>query len=92
MRAVLILAIALTACGGADTGERTAADWVEEYGGVETVYSEIASERDCDALQETFDRAADNNDGAEPGTAEHQWTLGYMTASDERMQEVGCYD
>ena len=62
-----------------------------EYGGSASVYAEIASETNCAALQETFDRAGDNNDTAAPGTPEHKWTLGYMKASDDRMRAIGCY-
>jgi len=62
-----------------------------EYGGKSGVYAQIAQERDCRALQTTFDRAAANNDRAQPGSAEHKWTLGYMKAADERMRSLGCY-
>jgi hypothetical protein len=65
---------------------------VEKYGGKAEVYAEIMASEDCASLQETFDRAADNNETAEAGSPEASWTLGYMTVSDERMQELGCYD
>lgn len=67
-------------------------EYVDEYGGADQVYADIASETDCGSLQETFDQAATNNDGAEPGTAEHRWTTGYMVAANERMEAIGCYE
>jgi len=68
-----------------------ATGYLADYGGSAQVYADIAAETDCDALQATFDRAATNNDAAEPGTAQHRWTTGYMTAANDRMAAVGCY-
>lgn len=65
--------------------------YMSRYGGQPAVYSRIASETNCSTLQAEFDRAAENNDTAEPGSAEADWTLGYMTAADDRMRAVGCY-
>lgn len=65
--------------------------YLDEYGGNIEVYNEIFSLTDCAALQEKFNIASDNNTRAEPGTAEFKWTLGYMTAADERMKFIGCY-
>lgn len=65
--------------------------YFDEYGGRIEVYNEILSLNDCVALQEKFNIASDNNTRAEPGTAEFKWTLGYMTAADERMKFIGCY-
>ena len=65
--------------------------YISRYGGQATVYSRIATMTGCTALQAEFDKAAANNDRAEPGTAEHKWTLGYMTAADDRMRDLDCY-
>ncbi len=51
---------------------------------------ETGSQPTCAELQATFDRAADNNERAESGSNEKRWTLGYMTAADERMKAIGC--
>lgn len=86
MRRVLVeaavAALVLSAgCGGDDGGRP----------GQAQVYDRIEATEDCQELQETFDRAAANNETA--GSAEErEWTLGYMEAADERMKAVGCYD
>ena len=56
------------------------------------VHDRIAAMTDCDQLQRQFDIAADNNERATPGTSQHRRTLEYMTAADDRMEELGCYD
>ena len=66
-------------------------DTRSQYGGSPSVYAQIAAETDCQSLQAMFDQAAANNDRAVPGTDQHKWTLGYMTAAQERMQAVGCH-
>lgn len=55
------------------------------------VYAQIEASTDCADLQETFDRAAGNNERAETGSEAFDYTLGYMEAADDRMREVGCY-
>jgi tetratricopeptide (TPR) repeat protein len=69
----------------------TPEEYVKEYGGLQNVYAEILSLNDCKLLQEKFDIAANNNDLATPGTPQHKWTLGYMTAANRRMTAIGCY-
>jgi len=78
---------------GLDSGEssRPADRYVDEYGGERTVYARILGSSDCQFLQGQFDIAADNNDLATPGSDEHKWTLGYMTAADEQLEASGCY-
>jgi len=61
------------------------------YGGETSVYTRILGMTDCNALQAQFDIAGDNNDLADPGTAAHKRTLGYMTAADDTMEKRGCY-
>jgi tetratricopeptide (TPR) repeat protein len=69
----------------------TPTEYLKEYGGQQAVYEELLSLNDCMLLQEKFDIAAENNEWETPGTVQHKWTLGYMTAADQRMEEVGCY-
>lgn len=65
--------------------------YAAEYGGSASVYRQIAAESDCGALQVMFDTADDNRNAAEPGTAEHRVSLGYMLATGDRMEAIGCY-
>lgn len=74
-----------------ESGQTSAEKYVSEYGGMESVYTGILNTTNCATLQASFDRAADNNDRAEPGSTAHKYTLGYMKATDERMEQVGCY-
>lgn len=67
------------------------ADGGDNRPGSPAVYDRIAATTDCAELQAMFDRAADNHDTAQPGSAETEWTLGYMEAADDRMESVGCY-
>ncbi len=69
-----------------------ASSYVARYGGSIDVYRRIMTMTDCSALQSTFDRAASNNDRTVAGSAEAKWTTGYMSAADDRMRAVGCYD
>lgn len=85
---VAVMAV-ITSCSGG--GGDAAGEYLEEYGGSRDVYERILASSDCGGLQEEFDTAAANNDAAEPGTPQFRQTLGYMTAADERMQELGCY-
>jgi hypothetical protein len=74
-----------------DTPTNPADQYVDEYGGERSVYARIFGSTDCAFLQGQFDIAGDNNDRAEPGSDEHRWTLGYMTAADEQLEASGCY-
>lgn len=90
---LIFLAILLTACGGdAAIVEKLPQDYVSEYGGVLDVYTRILSLADCEQLQIEFNQADENNSQETPGTALFKATLGYMVASDERMQGIGCYE
>jgi hypothetical protein len=84
------LLLACQPSGGGGRGDPADA-YVDEYGGSRAVYVEILAETDCAALQESFDQASRNNDAAEPGTAQHKQTTGYMKAADDRMRAQGCY-
>jgi hypothetical protein len=66
--------------------------YMDEYDGIPEVYSKILSLTDCAELQEKFDIAYRNSQHEEPGTWRYTITVGYMKASDNRMQEIGCYD
>lgn len=76
---------ALLLVGACSSGDDSA-----DRPGEPSVYNRIAALDDCAALQEEFDRAAANNDRAEPGTAEHKATLGYMKAAEARRDELNC--
>src|SRR5687768_13188325 len=86
------LLIAQIACGSSAPTVKTANDYIQEYGGNADVYNAILSLTDCAALQEQFDIASENNQRETPGTPGHKQTLGYMTAADDRMKGLNCYD
>ena len=95
---IVLLLIIILACGSSSSvaeqlneSDRIA-QYISDYGGESEVYEEIFSLSDCSELQEKFDIAAANNDRETPGTAMFKLTLGYMTATDDRMREVGCYE
>ena len=79
--AALTAVVALVSCGNSTTQERP---------GNPAVFDDIATETDCTALQETFDRAEANYWRAEPESDERGWTLEYMKAANERMVDIGC--
>lgn len=70
---------------------QTAADFAKEYDGSETIYAEILSSNDCTYLQSQFDQAYETSQQSAPGTIHHKRATGFMTASDKRMKEIGCY-
>lgn len=91
--AVIALAIAILAVTNqGDSGPPQIGDYIGEYGGERSVYSDILGSSNCSELQGMFDTAANNNDRETPGTRLFEVTLGYMTAADDRMEYVGCYD
>jgi len=88
--AFIILFLASLACGS--SAPKTVDDYMQEYGGNLDVYNKILSLTDCDLLQEEFDQAYANSEKNEPGTIQHKWTVGYMTAADDRMKALNCYE
>ncbi len=86
---IFIFVLLLSACS---SPKETVADYLNKYGGSEQVYFDISISTDCQFLQETFDQAYEGNQRYETGSNGSKWTLGYMTASDARMKEIGCYD
>lgn len=68
-----------------------ATQYAQEYDGSYDAYYQIFTSTDCAFLQEQFDIAYETNENAEAGTIHHKRSLGFMLASDERMQEIGCY-
>lgn len=68
-----------------------AEQYLAEYGGDLQSYEEIFALTDCALLQDKFDTAAANNDRETPGTPLFRITLGYMTATDQHMRDIGCY-
>lgn len=89
MGLILVVAIGTTAMAAlrATPQQRT---YIDEYGGSSQVYADIAAASSCGQLQTMFDTAAANNDRATPGTTEHKYTTGYMTAAVDRMKTLGC--
>lgn len=77
--------------GSGSTPAPAGNSYADEYGGNPTVYREIAAETDCGVLQASFDQAYENNEAAEPGTPAHRASLGFMLASGDRMEALGCY-
>jgi len=74
-----------------DSGPQTAEEYASEYGGNVDVYAQILSSDDCAWLQGQFDNAYATNQQSEPGTVHHKRSTGFMTASNARMEEIGCY-
>ena len=87
--AFIVLLLASLACGS--SAPKTVDDYMREYGGNPDVYNRILLLTDCTLLQEEFNIAFENNQREMPGTQGHKETLGYMTASDNRMKELDCY-
>jgi hypothetical protein len=89
MRKVWITAAAVLASAGLVAGCGNS-----ERSGSPGVYAEIAASTDCAELEATFNRASDNHDAAtnRGDMAEMDWTTGYMDASYDRMDEIGCFD
>jgi len=87
--AALVLSIAILACGSSAPKPKTA--YIKEYGGSATVYQTILALTDCAELQNQFNTASGNNAREQAGSTNFKATLGYMTAADERMKELGCY-
>lgn len=89
IKAALIVLIMVGLACGARAG--TVEAYMDEYGGNPDVYARILSENDCAALQAEFDQAEANLQLQDPGTDQYKWGLGYMAASDARMQTLSCY-
>lgn len=87
-----ILLIVSLACGSSAPALKTVDDYIQEYGGQADVYNRILSLNDCGLLQEQFDIAFGNNEISSPGTSEHKESLGYLTAADDRMKALNCYE
>ncbi len=89
---IVLLCLASLACGSAAPAQKTADDYVKEFGGNVDVYNRILVMTDCTALQAEFDQADANTKLQAPGTPEYKWSIGYMTAADDRMKTLSCYD
>lgn len=70
---------------------KTPDDYLSIYGGDRKTYEDILSLTNCTTLQEKFNIAFENNQSQPAGSKQAKWSLGYMTASDDRMREIGCY-
>lgn len=87
----VVCLLAMLAINNTDTRPRHI-QFAEEYDGSPDVYFEIFNSTDCDFLQEKFDTAYAANQAAEAGTIYSKRSIGFMTATDERMREIGCYE
>jgi len=74
-----------------DSGPQTADDYASQYGGNVDVYAQILASNDCAWLQGQFDNAYATSQANAPGTVHHKRATGFMTASNTRMEEIGCY-
>lgn len=88
---LIILSLAILACGSSAPQLKTADDYVKEYGGNVNVYSRILSSKNCVALQTKFDEAEANTQILQPDTKEYKFSLGYMKAAEKRMKDIACY-
>jgi hypothetical protein len=88
---MLVIALILLRACDASATVKTADHYVNEYGGNVQVYERILALDDCSALQEEFDQADENTQLQEPGTPQYRWSIGYMEASNDRMEEIGCF-
>jgi uncharacterized membrane protein len=70
----------------------TPEEFAKEYDGSVDAYREILTSNDCAFLQEKFDTAYETTQLSDPGTIHHKRATGFMTAADQRMEEIGCYD
>jgi len=89
--AFAVLMLVSLACGSTPPALKTADDYVNEFGGNVDVYNRILSMTVCAELQAEFDQADENSKLQAPGTPEYKWSIGYMTAADEGMKQLGCY-
>ena len=87
----LVIIVAISA-SESNSPERVAQSFAKEYDGSYDVYLEIFTSSNCEYLQGQFDNAYTTNRASDPGTTHHKRSLGFMTASDERMKEIGCYE
>lgn len=72
------------------SGERSAGDYVAEFGGNADDYSEILHELSCGWLRDRLDLATRHHIAAANGSAEQRAELGIMTAVQDRMAIVAC--
>ena len=84
------------ACGGSAPNDppisENAKIYMSEYGGELIAYQRILSLNNCQELQDEFEISSSNNDQATAGSDIFKITLGYMHASNERMDYIGCFD
>jgi hypothetical protein len=58
--------------------------------GSQGVYQRIAGLTDCTAIQAEFDQAYADHEAAPAGSQGREWTVGYMSAAQDRMKALGC--
>lgn len=76
---------------GGSSEPETAEEFAEEYDGSLDAYREILSSNDCDWLQGQYDTADQANQKSEPGELYYKRSLGFMIATNKRMENIGCY-
>jgi hypothetical protein len=86
--AFVVLCLASLAC--LTPSLLTPGDYVEKFGGDIAVYTRILELTDCTELEREFERADENARLLESGTQEHQASIGYRTAAENRIKEVEC--
>ena len=95
--AIAILCLASLACefefeDDNDDEAKTTDYYVEIFGGTAAVYDRILRLSDCAELRAEFDQAEENARLHEPGTEQRRSSIGHMTATDDRMEELECDD
>lgn len=85
--------ICIVAAAAINTNDPTkrAEQYAKEYQGSVQAYTEIFNSTDCAFLQGQFETAYQSSEASDPGTIYSIRATGYMTATNERMKEIGCY-
>lgn len=88
----LALGLLLSACDGGGANRDTPAREADTPS--DSVLTEIRTSNDCGHLQNLFDVAAEAHDFANENNAldAMQAMTARMSAADDRMREIGCYD
>ena len=88
--AFLILCLASLAC--LTPTRITPGDYIKEFGGNISVYTQILGTTDCTQLQREFEQADEALKQQESGTQEYKASIGCWTAAENRMKELECSD
>ena len=94
---VIVILSLMVACGSSTPTEiekpMTAKDYVNEFGGDESVYTEIMNSNDCEYLRVAVKVAQHGVDKCTKmyNTKCVDRCVGYMSCSIERMKTIRCY-